>query len=451
MLTLCFSVGLTLGQEFPIATGTDNTFALQASFDGTNYLLPIKGDVHSPNNATAQFISTSGSLVGNRVLVGANVGSINIASAFDGTNYFLAWTTTTGTVVGQFLSKSGSLVGPQLTIATNVTGEDRLIMLDYNAGSYMVCYVRQFLFGRIINPNGTLSGSEFQISSNPAFDASMAFDGTNYLIAYVYHISWSQPNDLYVKFLRPDGATAGSEMVVASGNFHRDNPLSLMYDGSKYLLAYHEQPIGTSGENFTLLARFIGKDGSLQPVFTIRDSSFRPFLPMIAFGRNTYLITYTQRVDGTFMGQWYTVEGHPIGSPFVILGSMPEQTPYGIPIFANNNFLTIISRVGNNFSNGDVYGKFLSLPLSHSLNTPRGYRTSLYPNPTQHFVTVSSNYTQGDNVKINIYQTTGVLVKSQWLSFNSDQINVADVENGVHLLEIQSNEWTERHKLMIQR
>lgn len=449
LLALCSFIKLLSAQEFPIATDPGHTLAIRASFDGTNYMVPIKGDVISPNNATAQFISTTGSLVGPRILIGASVASIFVLSAFDGTNYLLAWATNTKDIVGQFLSPNGSLVGSQFTIATNVEDiETTALVMAYNAGSYLICYLRGFVFGQRVGTNGALLGSEFQISTSLARELSMAFDGTNYLISYVHDTNWPNPNNLLARFVNPTGVLVGSEITVASGSFHRDNPISSAFDGTRYLLAYHEQPTDPPSSSWFIRGRFIDINGNLENIITIRDSIFNPFLPMVAFGNNHYLVTYTQNSNGVSMGQWYTVAGVPNGSPFVILEASNNKIPYGAPIFANNNFLAIITRMGANFSEGDVYGKFVGLPTAIS-DMPVPTKFQIYPNPASSFIRLNTNGLIVEEVKI--YKTTGELVVTV-KNFSGDaQIDVGYLSPGIYVVEIKTGRGTEMHKLAISR
>ena len=81
-----------LGSEFPIAVTTEQEFALLSPpkpFDGTNYLVGIQGnDIHN-SSTTAQLISQSGQLVGDRIVTGTSGGVPFVA--FDGDNYLLVW------------------------------------------------------------------------------------------------------------------------------------------------------------------------------------------------------------------------------------------------------------------------------------------------------------------------------------------------------------------------
>jgi hypothetical protein len=63
------------------------------------------------------------------------------------------------------------------------------------------------------------------------------------------------------------------------------------------------------------------------------------------------------------------------------------------------------------------------------------------------------NIKRGNNtaLTLNIYNNIGQLLRSESLSDNPHQINVADISNGIYLLVITSKEGMQHQKLIIQR
>ncbi len=452
-LILSITIVNVLAQEFPIAIGADHTFATSASFDGTNYLIAIKDTNQNSSNATAQLVSPSGTLVGSRIFVGSNVKSMSIHSAFDGTNYLLVWLTGNGNIVGRFLSQSGSLVGSEFFIASPSIDEESLV-LSFQSGSYFICYLKgtrlnHELWGRTISPSGIL-GNEIQISANTAREAAIAFDGVKYLISYVERSIVS--NKIFARYVSTQGSLIGSEITIVRGNFMRDNPISIAFDGSKYFLAYHEQIFKSKETPWFLYGAIIDTNGIVQNSFMICDSLFHPFLPMVAYGNNKYLVTWTQLTNGSMMGQWYNTSGIPTSSPFEVFKSLNNKTPFGSSIFANNTFLTIATRLNNedDFTDGDVYGKFINPPTDlNNITTPS--KSLIYPNPAYDVLSIDIKKSDYNDLILNIYNTIGTLVHSEILKNNNHQIIVDNLYNGIYMVEIKSKEWTEKQKLIIQR
>lgn len=437
-------------QEFPIATGNDTTFAISASFDGTNYLVPILGDAVANDNATVQFISPIGKLVGSRILVATNVGSMGILSAFDGTNYLLAWQSKDNKIIGQFLSKSGTLVGSQITIGAVASDLDELA---FNDGEYLICYSERYsndngeLFGQRMGTDGNLIGNRFSVESKRVGDVSVSYNGNKYLIAYTHrYFTTTAEQDLAFRFVSKTGELLGGEITVASGKFRRDNPTSLAFDGTKYLLTYHEQD--TSAHVWYLYGRFIDTTGNFQNRFTICDSTLHPFLPRTSYGDDKYLITWTQLKTGTLMGQWYSKDGSTIGPPTVIMNSLSNKVPIGSNIYANNTFLIVATRLNNEFSDGDVYGKFIGESTSiNEINTTENIQ--LYPNPAHDIIHVKR--TTEEALEVRIYNISGIWVKTLTLINDQLQINISDLNRGIYFVVIQTKEKTERFKLVIEK
>ncbi|NTW31840.1 MAG: T9SS type A sorting domain-containing protein [Bacteroidetes bacterium] len=76
---------------------------------------------------------------------------------------------------------------------------------------------------------------------------------------------------------------------------------------------------------------------------------------------------------------------------------------------------------------------------------------NLYPNPASDFVTLNIDNSNHEEAILNIYNIIGELIRSETIQKNQQQINVGNLNNGIYVLEIKSNGWSEKQKLMIQR
>jgi Secretion system C-terminal sorting domain len=88
---------------------------------------------------------------------------------------------------------------------------------------------------------------------------------------------------------------------------------------------------------------------------------------------------------------------------------------------------------------------------SAGINEKRNILFNLYPNPASDIVTLNINKTNNENLEINIYDILGDLVLSESLKQNQQKINIGDLNNGIYIVEINSNEWSGKQKLIIQR
>jgi hypothetical protein len=76
---------------------------------------------------------------------------------------------------------------------------------------------------------------------------------------------------------------------------------------------------------------------------------------------------------------------------------------------------------------------------------------SIYPNPASDIITLKMDNTINTDLKLDIYNVMGTLVKSEPLKQNHQQINIGDLCNGVYMVTINSKDITENLKLIIKR
>lgn len=74
-----------------------------------------------------------------------------------------------------------------------------------------------------------------------------------------------------------------------------------------------------------------------------------------------------------------------------------------------------------------------------------------YPNPAYDFITLNTSRTDNSDLVLSIYNATGALVRSGLMKRNQQQINVLDLKNGIYMLEVKSNTWSKKQKVIIQR
>ena len=394
--------------EFPVAVGPDSTFSAGAVYGGASGIVAILGDTLSQYNITAQLVYPPDSLIGNRISVGRQGTFPGPLVAFDGTNYLLVWREFSGDVNGQFISTSGNLVGTYFTIGTSASSCD----LAFGDTTYFVVFVKTdgHLYGQRVGKSGSLIGSQVQISNNQAREASLAYDSTNYLIAWVEN---SSDKDIYGQFVSKTGLLVGNNFLIDGGPYFSDNPISLAFDGIRFLLAFHEAPDYDS--SWTLYGRFITTTGTIEETISICDSTKAPFIPFVAFDGNNYLITWTQMSDMKLMGRVWTPSGVPIGEPFVVFDSLNGKTPIGGLAFAGDYFLVVGTRIDSNFTDGDVYGRFIPQTgiEEENIQWPGSvFRIQNYPNPFNASTSIRYTLPISAHIELTIYNIQGQLVRT---------------------------------------
>jgi Secretion system C-terminal sorting domain len=440
-------------QEFPIAVGSDTTFSGGAVYGGLNGIVAVQGDPNSQHSINAQLVGAGGILIGPRISLGANGVMPGAIPVFDGTNYFLVWCEFSGNIKGQFINTSGTLVGSSFTISSNTNSENFNVV--FGDTEFLVVFTKSnnLIYGQRVSKSGNLIGSQIQISSMIAKGVSLAYDGTNFLAAWDENTTGKY---LYGQFISKTGSLVGSNFLIDGGSGWSDNPASLAFDGTRYLLAFGEQPY--IGANWFILGRFISTSGAIEETITICDSSKAPFFPSVAFDNNNYLTTWAQLSDNSLMGRFFNKAGVPITEPFVIFGALGNKIPIGGVGFGGGQYLVVATRINSNFSDGDVFGRFLQ-PITgvedESNLIPEKFALfQNYPNPFNPSTTVSYLIPNESKVTIKVFDILGneiatLVDELKEPGLYSIKFDASLLSNGIYFLAMKAADYTQTKKMIL--
>jgi len=451
------NLGLT---EFPIAVGEESAFCGGGASGSTNGLIGILGDAQSRYNITAQLISQTG-ISGSRISLGQATTAPFPAGlplvAFDGTNYLVVWmeeiTSTNYEVYGQFIDTSGNLVETAFLIATtNAKEEDNLRApaIAFGGNTYLVTWVNNgALIGRLIDKSGNLVGTEISINSS-ARENAVAFDGTNYLVAWGNVIP-DTDRTVSAQLVSQQGALVGENFIVDDSSYPSDNPISIGFDGSRYLIVFHEE---MENEEWDLYGRFVTTAGTAAERIAIADETGDQQFPAIAFDGTNYLITWFDGSAGSSKGRFFNTSGTPLDLEFTIFGPLENKFPLLTGVsFASDRFCAITTRVDEDFTDGDVYGAFISpstgIDESNSHPAPATFELiGNYPNPFNASTSIKYTLPTSAQVEIAIYDIQGQLVRTLSKGEKSSGTHIAiwdgkdnigkDVSSGVYFCQLKT-------------
>ena len=455
-------------QEFPIAAGKNGTFLSGGAFDGTNCLLGILGDALNPGSITAQLVSGSGGLVGSRISLGVTGGWPLVA--FDGSNYLMVWSSNANTVEGQFINTSGTLVRTNFVIANNAAiSGPKGGSIAFGDTTYMVVYKNNdMMFGQRVSKSGALISTPTQISSNSANDDEIAFDGTNYLVAWCDGVN---DKEIYGQFVSMSGALVGTNFLIDGGQGASDNPVVIAFDGSRYLVCFHDQS-GVNSGRWNLFARFVTPSGTVSDKITIRDYTYDPIFPMIAFDGTDYLVAWTEGFTSSgahSKGRFFNTSGIPLGDAFTLFDTLGGKSPSvaGL-LYGNNNFFVGTTRVvvsispGGQFgfADGEVYGKIIQarttdVNAGQANQTPREFSLfQNYPNPFNPTTTISFALPNRSHVALGIYNILGLkvaeLVNGDFeAGYHEVKYEASNVASGVYFYRLKAGTFLETKRLVV--
>jgi hypothetical protein len=265
--------------------------AVSVASDGTNFL--VVG--YACNSSSGTNLSNwVGILVGPD---GATLNTVNITqpavetgsapylhsvSGFDGTHYLVVYedssaSLTLASLQSVVLGTDGSIIAGPTQVATAVLNFQGLPTdneaLGYDGNRFLLIYTdgasapgtSSQVTGQFLTPGtGQAAGAKFNISQGATAaqgSPAIAFDGTNYLVAYIF--SSTSPVGLFARRVSPSGTLVDTTQLVLVDLSHEtlkeaccDLEPSLAFDGTNYLVAYRDprSVTGDSGLNYASIS-----------------------------------------------------------------------------------------------------------------------------------------------------------------------------------------------------
>lgn len=453
LLTAPLNTAAQTISEFPIAVGPDTCFTASAAYNGSTYLVPIVGDNSSSHSLTVQLVSTSGALIGDRLSLGSESQQIALAAS-DGNGFLVCWNDRNTRLWGRLISADGSPQGEKFLIANyGWIGNNSLA---FGGNEYCIIYEDTLttqnhaclIYARFITTSGVV-GSPIQISQSEGFlDGGLAFDGNTFLAAWRGGGEYTPI--VYGRLFNSNG-TAGGTLLIDDSSYNSDNPVSVAWDGTRYLVAFGDE-VDENNNVWNIYGRFVTPAGQVQDRISIADNGNYNF-PFVAFNGNTYLVTchHIANFPGNqvyLRGRYFDTAGTAVGDELAIASPLNGKIPIGgVMLFDGTNFVVGVNRVSIHiesegdfeFTNGDVYGILISsspsgVTDSRSVTVPNAFiLRQNYPNPFNPSTIIPYQLSEPADVTISIFDIRGAEVmryrqsgvpagshRVQWDSRNSD-------------------------------
>lgn len=385
---------------FVIDISPEDKWSGPSAFDGTNYLVGMA--IHRGNDKwdfCAKMVTKTGEVYGSEIVLPENSqeGMPGAFIGFDGTNYLVGWNDyrngPDSDIYGQFVSKSGTLIGPDIAISTATGNQSVCDNTAFDGANYLIVWTDDRggdmdVYGQLVSASGSLVGSEIAIStaSYNQKDPVVAFDGTNYLVA------WNDGHrlgagggfgeDIYGQFVDTSGALSGSNFAINENSYPSDNPLGIAFDETNYLVTWMDEVGGAGSREWDLFGQLVDTSGNHSgSVITITTAPRGQYFPRVDFDGTSYLVVWTDMRndannnghydpgEGTgtdIYGQFLDTSGTLLGSEFAITNAANDQI-LGWPCFGDTSYLVAWTDNRNGahglyqgFPTGDIYGVFVS-------------------------------------------------------------------------------------------
>jgi hypothetical protein len=354
---------------FSIASGnTAIEFSSSAAFDGTNYLVAFTRGT----NVSAQRIAPDGSLLGPLITdIGAATGTLKVAHG--NTNSLMVWYddfAVGANKFGQIISDDGIRVGPAFELSPDSEGGLRGLAFDgSNFLVLMETTTDRGFYGQLVDQTGLLGNATDVINTDPygSHDAAIACDGTNYLV--VWDAQGTPSSDIYGQFIDRDGGLVGNNFVIDADGLPSDNPMDVIFDGTRYFITFSDEIGGQGTENWDTFGRFVTTDGIvLTNRISIATGSGAQRFPQAAFDGINYLVSWNSGLATTnsdIKYRFFDKNGKVMSSEFSGVSPQGTNRPtFGDILFNGTKYFAVatLGVITTNFQtlSADVYGTFIS-------------------------------------------------------------------------------------------
>jgi hypothetical protein len=402
-------------------------------FDGTNYLVVWQQDVTGQKSYDLYCarVSTDGTVLdpSGIAICTATDDQVNPSIAFDGTNYLVVW-------------------------------EDwRRIQNDPD-----IYGARVGTDGEVLDPNGFAISLELGQQTNPA----VGFDGTNYLVVWSDYRASLTDGDLYGARVTPLAAVLDPSGFVISNAYSEQINASISFDGTNYLVVwedYRQDPYiwpDIYGARITPGGTVLDPSG-----IAICAATNSQLSPGVAFDGTEYLVVWEDWRSG-----FADIYGARLNTSGTVIGTFPLSTQQGAqktPALARgsgNKLLIVYSGfvdyINNNPVNANrIWGKIYPT-VGIEENTRRAINDNqflyIYPNPFRFTTRINYTLARQSHVLLRIYNVNGQLVKTlvnakqnpgtyEMIWDGKNDLNVK-VNSGVYILQIETDIGTLTRKMV---
>jgi phosphoribosylformylglycinamidine (FGAM) synthase PurS component len=346
------------------------------SFDGTNYLV-----VWHDNRLDYPY---SWDIYGARVGVDGGVldpGGIPISTAtenqgwprvaFDGTNYLVVWhdyrSAYSWDIYGGRVSVDGSVLDTAGIAISTVAESQGFPDVAFDGTNYLVawqdgrCGSSWDIYGARVGVDGSVAdsaGIAISDAVNHQSSPRVAFCGSNYLV--VWEDQRSGALDVYVARVSVKGELLDSEGVVISSAVSDQCVPALACDGVNCLAVWQDRRSGA----WDIIGARVSPDGTvLDPGgIDIVVAANRQWYPAVAFDGTNYLVVWQDDRSGSWdiYGARVSVDGSVLDPEGILISAATNRQMFPAVAFGGTNYLVVWQDVRSDSSH-DIYGARVSV------------------------------------------------------------------------------------------
>ena len=283
---------------------------------------------------------------------------------------------------GQVVDQYGFPVGSDFPIAdAGNASYNPSIAYDSVNGRYLVVWSdsrngigNSDIYGQFVNPNGTLSGTNFIVCNVPAnqLGPSVAYDSVNQRFLVTWTDNRNEATtffDIYGQLLNANGTPNGAEIIVSNATNNQTNS-SVAYDSAnqRFLVTWTDQrDDGTTGHD--IYGQLLNANGTPNGGnFPICNANSNQDGGRVAYdsANQRFLVVWTETrnmgtTSGDIYGQLLNANGTPNGGEIIISNANDQQYVANVAYdSAYHRFLVVwVDQRNNATTSADIYGQFV--------------------------------------------------------------------------------------------
>lgn len=377
--TLVTENGLVLDTSGIVINSATTMQALPAlAFDGTNYMV-VWSDFRGATgyDIYGARLTTNGDILDldGIVIANATKNQVSPAIAFNGTDYFVAWSSETSTkpdIHGVRITLEGSRIDVADIVISSGLNTQEEVNLAFDGTNYLVVWEDDRkdsdpdggdsydnIYGSRVTKNGIVldpNGIAISIAANRQENPAVAFDGTNYFVVWKDYRNTNVYSAIYGTRVAKDGLILDPGGIkISSGLNNKDAP-AVAFDGTNYLVVWEDYRNGNTSD---IYGTRVTKNGVVLKTsgFAVSAASNYQKDTSLAFdGTNYWVIWQDYRAGGTdIYGTRISTDGTVLdpGGVAICVDASTQSSP-AIACSDGSNCLIAWSDGRN--GNGDIYG-----------------------------------------------------------------------------------------------
>ena len=261
-----------------IAGSTDSIGYPRVATGGSDFMVTWEDGLNmGPNNNDVYWvnISNSGKVLSTKAssLASKVVSRGAPAIVYNGSGYLIVWhqtnlsSTSSNDIYGIRVDKAGKIVDAKEFPVCSHTGSQIFPSIAYDGANYFVAWGdhrngQRDVYGALLNKSGKKIGADVPVSTSSGHKTwtTIAFNGTNYLVAWGVGASQWVQSDIYGSRISTIGKVLDTNPIAISAGAHDEFYPSVASDGNSYLITWADSRNGTLRDIYGAIVDGNGKN-----------------------------------------------------------------------------------------------------------------------------------------------------------------------------------------------